>query len=158
MSTVTEIEDESQDAPDSNVSPSRCPLREPEHIVEFKREHNRSFYLIHWRQSILTGEMLNTSTGEANLLTEAYMIRPHSTEEGYSSPGRIDETCIYDVLWYDTWLPSWRPCIITETFDRFPTGPVGSEFLEKGMVNRNIDWLLKSISFEVEYPSGKNVP
>jgi hypothetical protein len=54
--------------------------------------------------------MLRASIGETALLTETWMIRPHSADCASSSPGQIDQietTCIYDVLWYDSWVLSW---------------------------------------------------
>jgi hypothetical protein len=92
---------------DGNTSSSQLPLRETEYIIKYKKEDYCQSYLVRWRRSILSGEMLNTIVGEDALLADAWKIRPHWAEDAFASPHEIDEACLYDVIWYDSWVPSW---------------------------------------------------
>jgi hypothetical protein len=89
----------------SDASPTRVPLREPDRIIKYAKEGRYEMYLIRWKQSLLSGTMLNTSINEYTLLqAEAWELRHHSTRRLLSPPCRLEEACMYDVIWRDTWV------------------------------------------------------
>jgi hypothetical protein len=89
----------------SGASPTRVPLREPDRIIKYAKEGRYEMYLIRWKQSLLSGAMLNTSTDESTLLrAEAWKLRHHSSQKSLSPPCRPEEAYMYDVVWRDSWV------------------------------------------------------
>jgi hypothetical protein len=57
-------------------------------------------------ESLGTGP-LRKSILRMRLFRISWKIRPRWTENAFASPDQIDESCLYDVIWYDSWVPSW---------------------------------------------------
>ena len=75
---------------------------EPDYIVQFKKERYLLSYLIRWKQSVVTREMLGAPAEHAPLVMGTWTRRPRSRDSD-----RGEEVELYDVVWKDTWLPCW---------------------------------------------------